>query len=159
MPRDEGPKIGDVARRDGRLHAACRACGHRAVIDPAWLPARYLDMAVSAVRFRCTCCGARGDVRPANRSSRTANQPPNPQRVHALYAFGLYLGAVCSHCQPVQLVRFTLADIARQIGEPDPLVRDAIARLGCPHCGAPVLPSVGSRAGDRAGGGRNSNPP
>lgn len=147
----KGPKIGDVAQRGGPLHAACRACGHRAVIDPATLPARYRDMVVGAVRFRCTRCGSRGDVRPANRSSRNAPPPPNPQRVSELYSIGLHLGAICSRCQPVRGVRFTLDEIARQVGEPDPLVRDTVGRLVCPHCRAPLMVSVGSAEGERVG--------
>ncbi|MCW5749000.1 MAG: hypothetical protein KIT36_22610 [Alphaproteobacteria bacterium] len=151
MARDSGPKIGAIARRGGRLIASCQACGHNTSIDPRTLPGRYLDMSLRDVRFRCSRCGARGNVTAASRSSRTTPPPPNRQRVRELYGLGLYLGALCAHCRPIRNVRFAPGEIARQLGEPDPLVQDAARRLCCPHCAAPLLVSVGSMQGDRAG--------
>ncbi len=102
--------IGDVAAHGALLQASCRACGHMAVIDPRSLPARYRAMALDAVVFRCTRCGARGGV--AVRQPRSKASPANPQRVANLYANGAHLGALCSTCQPVRRVYFTLAEIA-----------------------------------------------
>jgi hypothetical protein len=144
-----GRTIGDVAAHGALLQASCRACGHMAVIDPRSLPARYRAMALEAVAFRCTRCGARGAV--GVRQPRSKASLANPQRVANLYAHGAHLGALCNTCQPVRLVYFTLAEIADQLGEPDPLVREAGRRLVCPHCRAPVLPTVSSASADRIG--------
>jgi RNase P subunit RPR2 len=152
MAVDQTRTIGDIALHGGMLEARCRACGHVGKVNPVRLPARYQSLAVSAVRFRCAECGARGEVTLTRRRSHRNQSPtPNEQRVGSLYATGCDIGAICSGCEPFRTVDFSLEEIARQLGEPDPLVREACRKLVCPYCRSPLLPSVGSVSAARVG--------
>jgi hypothetical protein len=54
--------IGDVIRRRMPLWATCRACGHRARVDPGGVADRVgYDMPVPSLspKMRCTRCGVR----------------------------------------------------------------------------------------------------
>ena len=74
-----------------------------------------------------------------------------------LYGIGCYLGALSSACKPTHRVAFTLDQIQRQTGEPDPLVRQAARILVCPHCRSPLLTSVGSVSASRVGVGKQAS--